>query len=201
MFNCYFPEFRFGFANLKKSLDSRNDVVLTIAEDLQLSNDDRRKIILADNGGINPSYFLLEYLKMHQSDLTVEKFRKRLVHHNCDDAKAFLDKYETEMMFKEISDKDTRELGFKLILPTGSNITIWKDLASDFNISQAYVSKIDFARLQPGLFSQTEKLFEIISIRFPRYTIGEFREKLKSLNLMDAYKLMEEKIIEEIKEK
>ena len=104
-------------------------------------------------------------------------------------------------MFKEISHIDTMELGFKLVLPLGSNITIWKDLALDFNISQAEVSKIGRARLQPGVFSQTEKLFEIISMPFPLYAIGEFREKLKSLNVMDAYKLMEDKIIGEIKEK
>ena len=201
MFNYYFPEFRYGFADLKKNLDSRNEVVLTIADNLQLSDDDRMKIILADNGGGNPSYFLLEYLKMHQSGLTVEKFCKRLDNHNCNDAKAFLDKYKEEVMFKEISHKDTRELGFLLVLPLGPSKTIWKDLASDFNISQVEVSKIDHARQQTGEFSQTEKLFEIISMRFPLYTIGEFREKLKSLNIMDAYQLMKEKIIEEIKEK
>ena len=99
---------------------------------------------------------------MHQSDLTFEAFRGRLVHHKCIDAKTFLHKFKTEVMFKEISHIDTMELGFKLVLPLESNITIWKDLASDFNISQVEVSKIDRSRLQPGKFSRTEKLFDII---------------------------------------
>ena len=83
-------------------------------------------------------------------------------------------------MFKEISHKDTRELGFLLVLPLGSSKTIWKDLASDFKISQVEVSKIDRASKQTDEYSRTEKLFEIISMRFSLYTIGEFREKLKS---------------------
>ena len=76
MFSCYFPEFRFGFADLKKNLDSRNEVVLTVADNLQLRIDERMKIILTVDGGGNRSYFFLEHLKMHQSDLTVEKFCK-----------------------------------------------------------------------------------------------------------------------------
>ena len=94
-------------------------------------------------------------------------------------------------MFKEISDKDTTELSFKLVLPSGSSITIWKDLASDFKIKSVAVSQISSSIKQLGMFSRTAKLFEIISIRFPHYAIGEFREKLKSLNVMNAYKLME----------
>ena len=198
MFNCYFPEFRFGFADLKNTLDMERDLVLTIAEDLKISNEGRMSIIFADYGGGNPILSFLNYLKMHLSDLTFETFRGRLVHHKCIDAKTFLDKYKTEVMFKEISHIDTRELSFQLVLPLGSNINIWKDLASDFNLSQVEISKIDRSLLQPNKFSRTEKLFDNISMQFPHYTIGEFREKLKSFNVMSAYNLMEDKIIEAI---
>ena len=194
MFNCYFPDFRYGFGDLRKNLDVA-DKVLKIAEYFNLEDEDRKSIIFTDHGGGNSALSFLELLKYSQPDLKIDSFRKCLLDHSFTEAEKFLAKYDGEKMFTEVSHKDARELSFKLFLASGPNVTCWKDLAGDLNISLVDVSRIDNSGKHPSKYSRTEKLFEIISMRFPHYSIGVFLDALDALKLFDAHDLMETKII------
>ena len=89
-------------------------------------------------------------------------------------------------MFNNVSHKETRELSFKLILPLGSNVTFWKDLDLSVTIWKDHdISQIASSAKYPAKYSRTEKLFDIMSMRFPHYTIGVFLHVLKKLEIND----------------
>ena len=195
MFNCYFPDFQIGFGGVRKILDV-DDKVIKITDHLDISDEDRKSILLADHGGGNQPLLLLEYLKMSQPLRKIASVCKCLNEHSFIAAEKILtDNYNGEKTFSEVSHKHVRELSFQLIPSLASNVASWSDLASDLGISGVDISLIINSGKCESNYSRTRKLFQIISMRSPQYTIGDFLGVLEKLQLNDAHDFMLKKII------
>ena len=199
MFNCYFPDFKFGFGDVRKILDV-DDNVMKITNHLHINDEDRKSIFFADHGGGNQPLFFLEYLQTFQPYRKIESVCKCLIQHSFLEAEKILsDNYEEKKTFSEVSHKHVRELSFQLVTSSALNVDSWSDLASDLGICAADISLIIESGKSESNYSRTRKLFQIISMRSPQYTIGDFLGVLRELLLNDAHDLMIKKIIEAMK--